>query len=278
MFNPISMFKNFKLAGAGYVILNILRVLTIITLGSIIAGSWIMLVKTVQNSDFFFFDSVSHFMTSTISIFLIVSELCLFKRWFTSNWPLLSEQSGLITLALMLIIMGCQMLAQLNKDATSEEKLGLPFWRVIIAGGILGFVMGFLNLIAHFLFRMSKKGVTSRMIRAHGAKVLLDDLPKSVYSGHSGPRSFDLPRYTKNSPEGRQSRFNFGGFKFGNPIRGSLISRPVPTDQAQFKEWENRTTPISPVGSPVHLQKPAPALGRHPAYTASVYSRDSRAF
>lgn len=277
MFNPFSMFKNLKLAGAGYVILNAIRVLTIITLGTIIAGSWIMLVKTVQNSDFFFFDSVSHFMTSTISIFLIVSELCLFKRWFANNWPLLSEQSGLITLAIMLIIMGCQMLGNLNKDATSQEKLGLPFWRVIVAGGILGFVLGFLNLVAHFLFRLSKKGITSRMIRAHGAKVLLDDLPKSMHSGSSGPRSFDLPTYTK-STEGRASRFNFGGFKFGNPIRGSLISRPVPTDTAQFKEWENRTTPISPGGSPVHLQKPAPVVGRHPAYTASVYSRDSRAF
>lgn len=277
------MFKNLKLAGAGYVILNIIRVLTIITLGTIIAASWIMLVKTVQNSDFFFFDSVSHFMTSTISIFLVVSELCLFKRWYASNWPLLSEQSGLITLALALIIMGCQMLGNLNKDATSQEKLGLPFWRVIVAAGILGFVLGFFNLVVHFLFRLPRKGITSRMIRAHGAKVLVDDLPKSMRSASSGsnrsngPRSFDLPSYTK-SNEGRASRFSFAGFKFGNPLRGSMISRPVPTDTAQFKEWDGRTQPISPAGSPVHLQKPAPAFGqgRHPAYTASVYSRDSR--
>lgn len=271
MFNPIAIFKNIKLTGAGYVILNIVRVLTCISLGVIVAASWIMLVRTVQNSQFFFFDSVSHFMTSTISIFLIVSEVCLFKRWFAENWPLLSEESGLITLAIALIMLGCQTLGTLNKEATSQENLGLPFWRVVIAGGILGFVLGFVNLVCHFLFRVRKKCITSRMIRAHGAKVLLDDLPKSVYSSSSGPRSFDLPKYTKDT-ENRESRFNFRGFKFNNPIRSSFISRPVPTDTAQFKEWENRSTPISPGG----LQKPAPA--RHPAYTASVYSRDSRGF
>ena len=272
MFNPLSIFKNLKLTGAGYVILNVVRVLTIITLGVIVAASWIMLVRTVQNSDFFFFDSVSHFMASAISLFLIVSEACLFKGWFVRNWPLLSEDSGLITLAIALLMLGCQVLGNLNKDATSQENLGMPFWRVLIAGGILGFVLGFINLVCHFLFRLRKKGITSRMIRAHGAKVLLDDAPKSVYSSSSIPKEFQLPKYTRQTEE-RQSRFSFRGFKFNNPIRGSAISRPVPTDQAQFKEWENKSVPISPNG---FLQKPAPA--RHPAYTASVYSQDSRGF
>jgi len=269
MFNPFSMFKNFKLAGSGYVILNVIRVLSIITLAVIAAGSWIMLVRTVQTSNFFFFDSVSHFMTSTISIFLIVSELPFFKGWFSRNWPLFSEESGLITLGLSMLMLGCHMLGNLNKVATSQENLGLPFWRAVVAGGILGLTLGVLNIIAHFVFRFSKKGITSRQIRAHGAKVLLDDLPKSMRSGSTGPRSFDLPQYTKDT-ENRQSKFKFG-FKFNNPIRTSLISRPVPTDTEQFKEWESRSSPIA--GG---LQKPPPA--RHPAYTASVYSRNSRDF
>lgn len=269
MFNLFSMFKTLKLAGSGYVILNIIRVFSIITLSVIVAGSWIMLVKTIQTSNFFFFDSVSHFMTSTISIFLIVSELCFFKGWFSKNWPLFSEESGLITLGVSMVMLGCNMLGNLNKVATSQENLGLPFWRAVVAGGILGISLGFFNIVAHFVFRISKKGISSRQIRAHGAKVLLDDLPKSMRSGSTGPRSFDLPQYTKDT-ENRQSKFKFG-FKFNNPIRASLISRPVPTDTEQFKEWESRSSPITK-----HLQMPAPA--RHPAYTASVYSRNSREF
>ncbi|OBT86345.1 hypothetical protein VE02_03793 [Pseudogymnoascus sp. 03VT05] len=270
MFNILSLFQNFKKTGAGYVILNIIRVLNIITLGLIIAGSWIMLVRTVQTSNFFFFDGVTHFATSTISIFLIFSELCLFKGWFSRNWPLFSEESGLITLALSMTVLGCNLLGNLNKPATSQEAIGMSFWSVVVAGGILGLVFGVINFIAHYAFRIRKKGITSRQIRAHGAKVLLDDLPKSVRSNSTGPRSFELPQYTKEN-ENRQSKFKLGNFKFNNPIRSSLISRPVPTNTEQFKEWEDRCEPIN------HLQVPPPAR-QHPAYTASVYSRNSGAF
>lgn len=269
MFNILSLFQNFKKTGAGYVILNVIRVLNIITLGLIVAASWIMLVRTVQTSNFFFFDGVTHFATSTISIFLVLSELSLFKGWFSRNWPLLSEDSGLITLALAMVILGCNLLGNLNKPATSQEAIGMPFWSVIIAGGILGLVLGVLNFIAHYAFRINKKGITSRQIRAHGAKVLLDDLPKSVRSNSTGTRSFELPQYTKEN-ENRQSKFKLGNFKFSNPIRSSLISRPVPTNTEQFKEWEDRSEPIN------QLKVPPPA--RHPAYTASVYSRNSGAF
>jgi len=37
-------------SGPGYIILNILRVLNIISLLTVVVGSWIMLVRTVQTS------------------------------------------------------------------------------------------------------------------------------------------------------------------------------------------------------------------------------------
>lgn len=72
------------LAGPGYVILNILRVMNIIALLMVVVASWVMLVKTfvvskVSGSStrfavavlltgikFFFFDAVSHLITSLV--------------------------------------------------------------------------------------------------------------------------------------------------------------------------------------------------------------------
>jgi hypothetical protein len=49
--NAVAEDSNPKLAGPGFIVLNILRVCNIIVLLTIAIGSWIMLVKTVQNSN-----------------------------------------------------------------------------------------------------------------------------------------------------------------------------------------------------------------------------------
>jgi len=97
---------------------------------------------------FFFFDGVSHFITSSIGIFLVVSELSLFKSYFANNWPLLSPKSGFVFLGLTMLVLGFNILGNLNKNATSQANLGLPLWRVVIAGGILSAIMGFFNIVA----------------------------------------------------------------------------------------------------------------------------------
>lgn len=60
------LFKG-SLAGPGYVILNILRVVNIIALLDIIAASVVMIVKIKLNNAFFFFESVSHVVTASVS-------------------------------------------------------------------------------------------------------------------------------------------------------------------------------------------------------------------
>ena len=55
------------LAGAGYVILNVIRVLNIISLLAVIAASSVMLVKTFIVSKFFFFDACEHVVEIVIS-------------------------------------------------------------------------------------------------------------------------------------------------------------------------------------------------------------------
>jgi hypothetical protein len=104
------------------------------------------------------------------------------------------------------------------------------------------------------------------MIRAHGAKVLKDYIPNKEDLNAKGLRSFDLPFHINEVVAAKDNRKSiFQKFKFNNPIRSSMISKPVATDPEQFKEWEGRSEPIA-----------MPPRTHHPAYTASVYSRDSR--
>ena len=56
-----------SLAGPGYVVLNTIRVMNIIALLSVVAASFVMLVKTFVVSKFFFFDGVSHLITGCVS-------------------------------------------------------------------------------------------------------------------------------------------------------------------------------------------------------------------
>ncbi|KAI9829038.1 MAG: hypothetical protein M1832_000061 [Thelocarpon impressellum] len=158
------------LAGPGYIILNVLRVLNIIGLTAVMVASWIMLVKTFVISKFFFFDAISHVITSCISMFLVVSELTLFKSYYARNWPLFSPKSGFVTLGLAMIIVGVSILGNLNKQATSQESLGLAFWRIVIASGIIVAVLGFANITVSYVFCDKVLDVTARQIRAHGAQ------------------------------------------------------------------------------------------------------------
>jgi hypothetical protein len=60
----------------------------------------------------------------------------------------LGQDSGFITLALAMMIMGVGILGDLNTPATSQDKLGLAFWRIVLSAGILAMVMSVVNLIA----------------------------------------------------------------------------------------------------------------------------------
>jgi hypothetical protein len=64
-----------RLAGPGFIILNILRGINIICLLAVIAASIVMVVKTFTVSKFFFFDGATHVITalssSKYAIFLL---------------------------------------------------------------------------------------------------------------------------------------------------------------------------------------------------------------
>lgn len=186
-----------SLAGSGYIILNGIRALNIIGFLAVIAASVVMLVKTSIGTKFFFFDALSHVLTAITSMFLLASELSLFRGYYARNWPLLSPAHGFVTLALAMVVLGINMLGNLNKPATSQKSLGLAFWRIVIASGIIVFFMGWVNLIASYVFRDRKRGITARQVRAHGAVAELKS--PSVNHGEFS-REYELRREAE-SPE-----------------------------------------------------------------------------
>jgi hypothetical protein len=121
-------------------------------------------------------------------VFLLASELSLFRGFFARNWPLLSPAHGFVTLALAMVVLGINMLGNLNKEVASQESLGLAFWRLVIASGILIFILGWMNLIASYVFRDRSKGITARQVRAHGAVAIhKTPMPQSAHSSPSAP-------------------------------------------------------------------------------------------
>ncbi|KAJ9613081.1 hypothetical protein H2200_003022 [Cladophialophora chaetospira] len=185
-----------KLAGAGYVVLNVIRVMNIIALLAVIAASSVMLVKTFIVSKFFFFDACEHIIRVVMSSFLILTELSLFKSYISKNWPLFSLRSSFVMLGIAMIFLGNSILGNLNKEATSQKSIGLSFWRLVIASGIIVFVMGFINLFASFIFRDTKAHLTARQVRSHGAvashKADVEAFTPKLPSRKSHYRSFFL--------------------------------------------------------------------------------------
>ena len=55
-----------------------------------------------------------------------------------------------------MMVLGLNLLGNMNKEATSQDSLGMPFWRLLVASGILAIVIGFFNVIAvgnfHYVF------------------------------------------------------------------------------------------------------------------------------
>lgn len=86
-----------------------------------------------------------------------------------------------------MIVLGVNILGDLNETVNSQKNLGLALWRIVIAAGILVFILGFFNLFAvslvmtvqwklgtdkipqSYIFRDRHQGITARQVRAKGA-------------------------------------------------------------------------------------------------------------
>ncbi|CAK7265165.1 hypothetical protein SEPCBS119000_001373 [Sporothrix epigloea] len=162
--------ENTRLRGLGYKALNALRLCNIIVLLAVVAASWVMVVLSGVTGQFFFFDAITHVFASSAGIFLILTEIqrAFLKRYLERAWPVFSKRHGFLWLGIAMIVLGCDLLGNLNKPVFSSKNLGLPLWRLIMASGILSLTFGCLNCIATAIFRDGPSGLTARMIRADG--------------------------------------------------------------------------------------------------------------
>lgn len=179
--------------------------------------------------------------------------MSLFRRYYARNWPLLSPAHGFVTLALLMIVLGINMLGNLNKPATSQESLGLAFWRIVIASGIIVFIMGWVNLVASYVFRNRGDGITARQVRAHGAvAVSMTPKPQSVTSS------------TPSAPELAQTYIS-------HPVTPSKSSSPF---RILTSERRNSVLPSYHTASSSPVQPTSPPYPqRAPVSPTSRYSR-----
>ncbi|KAK3946174.1 hypothetical protein QBC46DRAFT_1619 [Diplogelasinospora grovesii] len=293
----LNLAKHAKVRGSGHLVLNVLRAFTIIGLGGVMASCWIMVVMSGLTGQFYFFDAMSHLAVFFISVFLVLSEVNLFKRYFKRNWPVLSPTHSHAFLGLALVTIGCSVLGDLSKPAYSIDNLDLPMWRVIIASGVLSLTFGFFNLVAALIFRDSGNGITSRMIREDGNLASADKHSKGYYDNYSPgySRRDDFSSRRTPSDAYRQKEETSGGRRDGmraaakrlskvfdvgplgrskTDISKPIISRPMPVsdvesggggDDDQLSE-DSRQSPILP-----DVQRPPSVL--HPVHTnGSRYS------
>ncbi|KAL4734364.1 hypothetical protein BDV11DRAFT_212882 [Aspergillus similis] len=250
-----------SLAGPGYVILNTVRVMNIIVFLDMIAAHVVMLVKINLLTSFFFFEAVAH------AIAIGVSKLPFFRSYFDRHWPSLGEDSGFLSLAFAMLILGIGALGDLNTPATSQEELGLTFWRIVISAGILALVVSVINVAANFAFADRDIGVSARHVRVYGAVA-----PQKVASRTGSQRSFQLsykreetlPSYNSSTPVRRVSTASISRFpvKISPPLNPMPMPMSVPshTNYAPSSKYSRDSSGVT-----------IPDLAHHPAMQQSAH-------
>lgn len=250
-------------------ILNVFRAFNVIGLLAVCASTWVMIVMSILKGNFSFFDSASHFFTFSIAVFLMISELNLLRNYFERNWPVLSSEHGLSWLGIAMIVMGCQVLANITESAFSIQTLGLPLWRLLLSSGILVITFGFFNIVSSIIFRDGDNGLNARSIRSDGT---LASGKSSLVDGYS----------VRSNSVREEKAFRRLTQKFTpwnkNVNTRPKISHPIASDLEQGhtsdndRDWdEDRRSPILP-----DLARPPTAL--HPMNTGNVrYTKYSEA-
>lgn len=158
--------------GIGMIVLQALRVLTIIGLTAACASCWVMMVKVRTGHTYFVFEAASLFFLGIICLFLVASEapvVSCIRNFYRTSWPNFSDAHGMTWLGVSMILIGCNLLGQLNSPAYSADNFGLAFWQLVMASGILCLTFGVLNVACSFVWRDAKNGITARDVRSNGS-------------------------------------------------------------------------------------------------------------
>lgn len=262
--------------GIAMVMLQVLRAFTVITLAAVGASCWVLIIAVDKSRDTFVFECASHFFTSVLCVALIVAEfplIGLVKRYLARTWPVLGDDHGLAWLGLAMVVIGCNMLGNLNRPAYDADTLGPHFSKLVLSSSILAITFGFLNVLSALVWRDAKEGITSRDIRANGSL--------------AGSRRQSLPSYsasehrTDSSLRGEKTRSKFMTMfwkKSSDASRSEKprpqISGPMPVYQphverdAAVEDADDRRSPIVP-----GVRRPDTAL--HPMLHPTPTGRSS---
>lgn len=272
--------------GISMVILQVLRVFTIIGLGTVMAASWALTIKIDTGKPYFVFDAASLIFMSGIAFFLAVSELPIGKRFFETHWPAFSLKHGLGWLGLALLMIGCNILGKLNNSKTQPGDIGLPWWRLVLASGILNLVFGFLNIVATFALHDWLGGQNVRVIRTIGAAKVDSTKEGSLpYSRPGSPYSFE-----KNNKSVGGKILGFALDRVRRKAGSSKeaprphISHPVSAHKypeadapSDYDDPEAQTSPIQPgITKPDNAFHPAFWKDQAPRPPSSLYSAAHR--
>ena len=282
---PAIMFGNINFGsfwGIGMVFLQALRGFTIIGLMAAQVACWTLVIKVDTGKTYFVFDAASLVFTSSIAAFLKVSELPIGKNFYRNHWPAFSDRHGLGWLGLACIIIGCNILGKLNNPNNEANEIGMSWWQLAVAAGILNLTFGALNVIAALVFRNGKDGINSRDIRSKGA------MAESTHTDHL-PSYNERPQTPSVRNEKTRSKFMSRLFKGGNDDGKDHtrphISAPMPAhhspernDEVHHEVTRNdddilRTDQMSPIAP--GMRRPDSAL--HPMNARRASSRYSEA-
>lgn len=156
-------------AKVSFIILNVIRVLNIISILASELATTSLLVKTatVTTSWFNVFDLAAKAFIILFGIFLLVTELPkILRGWINRHWPAFGTTSGFLTLGVTLTFLGCIVLSYLTKEDADEKHLGGDFYRMCQAAGLMTLIMGSINIIATLLLQDRRRGLTARQVRA----------------------------------------------------------------------------------------------------------------
>ena len=243
-----------SLNGAGYFVLQALRVCTVITLLAAAAGCWVLMIQVDKYKSFFVFQCMSLFFTSMGCLFLIMAEfpvIRFIRNFYRDSWPVLSDSHGVAWMGAAIIIIGCHILGSLNEQGYDTDAFSGHFSKLVLSAGILCIIFGALNIICALVWRDAKQGITSRDIRAHGS-LAADCTTLPSYS--ASPAS--SVRNEKTKSKFMSKIFNRGADNDNSEHAGRpIISGPFTCGQNQT----GTTSPIIP-----GLKRPDTAL--HPMH------------
>ncbi|KAF4506367.1 hypothetical protein G6O67_006457 [Ophiocordyceps sinensis] len=154
--------------GVGMIVMQVLRLLTVITLGNL-AASYGILVWRIDKRGYFAFKCAWYALcrSSACALFARSSMFSSASSATQRTWPILSEERGLAWLRVAVGSIGCNMFGNLNHIAS--DTLGPPCFKLVLASSVLGVALGLLNIICAAVWRNADKGINSRNSRAKGS-------------------------------------------------------------------------------------------------------------